>query len=161
MKYIGPYEVKDVKAEGDWVVVTFSNDDKIMRLKKKMFDNLVTEKPEELTELRDRRIFGPMKAVMEVLLDWDIRSSDIDPLFQRINNFINDKLEYAATKHWQKMMANRLPEKWIPQDVFNERTIGDLDNILNVKISEGEVPTERDQTPSEGGGSDTSPEDKI
>ena len=101
-----------------WEVVVF-NDASIIRMPKKMYDVSLSVKPEDATSHRDRRVMPVVSEVVAIMMMWDIKISEVDYLFGLTSNFLNEKLEHAGAKLWQKDLK--------------ERTINDVNDVIENK----------------------------
>ena len=120
--FIGEKLIKeDVKKDGR-VEVTFEDDSRA-NFTKKMFDASFTLEPINASKLQERRILAVQAEFMQLLLDWEVKLSDLPPLLQWSANYIDQKHEFASEKLW----GNK----------YNERTFGDLERILSEKSNTG------------------------
>lgn len=131
MFYIGPDKVKSTEEMGDMVKVVFENKEIPVFLKKKMYDKSISLSSETATELRTRRLQPIMEDVVKVLMDWDVKICEVEPLFMSITDFLNDKISYASAKLWWSNIKNQPdPKRWHHNEITFERTIGDLNGVF-------------------------------
>jgi hypothetical protein len=124
-KYYGPSEVEKtepvlpeglvriwLKDEGD--------EKKSIVISEKMVESVLTDEPTDLTALRDNRIKPVAKAIMQLMLDWNLRVDEIDYLFALVNASFNQNLMAANGMLWGKQADNSI----------DERTTSDVDQVL-------------------------------
>ena len=116
-QFIGDRKIRSI-VEGEKVRVAFE-DDSSVTLAPRMFEASVTHEPIDASKLQIRRALAVQAVLMQLLLDWDMKLSDIHPLLQWSSNYINDKHELADEKLWG--------------NTAQERTIGDLESVLSRK----------------------------
>lgn len=115
MDYIGEKKIKEHSLDSGRVKVVFE-DDSETTFPQKMFDASVSQEPLNEALLQERRILMVQAELMNSLLSWEMRLTDIQRMLQWSSNFLNDKHELADEKLW----GNKI----------SERTIGDLERVL-------------------------------
>jgi len=66
----------------------------------KMLKYVITTKKSDLTELRDLRVKPVVEALLEVLLEWDIKTSELDYTWSLLITSLNDNLKAADECLW-------------------------------------------------------------
>lgn len=113
--YIGEKKIKQaINLDGKTKVVF--EDDSEVTFPRKMYDASFTQEPVDATELQKRRVLAVQAEFMQLLLDWNMKLSDIPPLLNWSSNYIEHKHELADEKLW----GNK----------YQDRTIEDLESVL-------------------------------
>lgn len=158
-RFVGPYEVKNlVKSEdSNMVHVYVEGKEYPLIMPEIVYMGVVGEKC-DLTELRDKKLHPVMLEIVEILLKYDVKFNEIDNLFLIITNFLNEKLDYASARLWHGNVANKPEDGYVPGEVFENRTVNDINNFLMSDERENTSENgDKDNKPSsEGTGSDTS-----
>jgi hypothetical protein len=146
MFYIGNKKIQQ-KEKGDNYIAVEMEDGSRLVLPNRMYHAMITTSPINETDLRDRRVMVAVEEVVRVLLDLEIKFSEIESAFQYTSNFLNDKLERASAEMWRGVMHNQFPEQTLASTVLSERTLRDLDNYL-----EGLKDEQKSEEKSSGSG---------
>lgn len=124
-KYYGPSEVETtepVLPQG-LVKITLKDEGdekKSVVVSEKMLETVLTDEATDLTTLRDNRIKPVAKAIMQLLLEWNLRVDEIDYTFALVNASFNQNLMAANGMLWGKQADNSI----------DERTTSDVDQVL-------------------------------
>jgi len=115
-KYYGLKKIKGTKWTGDSVVMEFT-DHTFETISKKMFDVTVTDNASDATKMRELRVHPVAREVLQLLLDWDIKISEVEYLTTLVVESINKNIEEATKGLW---------------DVTNveERTMQQVDKVM-------------------------------
>lgn len=92
---------------------------KRVMVSKLMLNSVLTDKPTDLTTLRDNRIRPMAEAILGQMLEWNLKVDEIDFLFTLIVTSFNDSLKVASEIVWG---VNE-----------SDRTLRDVDNVLRKK----------------------------
>jgi hypothetical protein len=117
--FYGPDEVVDIKeVDNSMHEITLSGGKKVV-LSTKMLAEVVKEQPQDLTELRNARCFPVVSDILKVLLNWNIKLSEIDFVNQRVIMSLEETHKKANAAIWGKEL--------------DEQTLQDVQNILQPK----------------------------
>src|SRR3990167_6248362 len=130
--YLGPDKIETQVDEGDYVRVSLEGG-KSAVLKKKLFELVRSEQKSDHTMLRDQKNLLAMQDIVKVLLDWDIKIEDTESIFVQTSNFLNQKLQQSNAKLWKSHLKTKFPDGTIPETILGERTVGDLNAVLETK----------------------------
>lgn len=126
-RYYGNKEVTNISdANSDGLFIVTFSDGSTEELSKLIISEAITDKPCDLTELRNKRCFPVVAKVLEVLRDANVRISEIDFITQRVIMSIDESREVGNTKLWGVKA--------------DEQTMFNLERILTKKEENG-VPT--------------------
>jgi DNA-binding transcriptional ArsR family regulator len=143
-KYLGPTKITEAKMSerktylGDVIIEVTLEHGIIKEIPLAMLRRMTTEGKSDLTKLRDAMVDPIIEKIIVVLLEAEIPFDDIDYTFTKAASTLNHHLTLATTKLWGKELQ--------------DRTLVDINNILNAKTDEGR------QKPS--GQTDPDPEPK-
>jgi hypothetical protein len=115
-KYYGPNEVERMVPLGEKYTELVFKDGKKAVISQQMEQEALTDEPIDLTALRDKRIKPVAKAVLGVMLDWNLKVSEIEFLFTLVATSFNENMKAATDKVWG---VSEL-----------ERSVLDVDNVL-------------------------------
>lgn len=106
--YIGPNKVVsneslDTKLPSgvDLFKLTYGNGTTEI-LTRLMFEALASDKPTDLTQLRDNRIYAITPKVLALFLDWGVNISEINYLLDTVTLSVNNAQSAADNKVWGK-----------------------------------------------------------
>lgn len=129
--FIGGREVKDTKNTGEVtpggfevLEVTFQNG-RVERFSKLMYDKIVTENSIDETELRNKRIFPIVEALLVVLRDWGIRLGELPYMSLLLNQSLDYNTKEAIIELWSQYM----PKPDSPDDV----DLQTVDRVLKLR----------------------------
>ena len=130
-QYIGNRKVKSVKetqnkTAGGINILEVHFEDRIEKFSKLMFDNIVSEKPCNLTELRDKRVDPVVQIVLAVLREWGIKVGELDNIMLKVNQSLN----YNNNQALLKLLGQWMPDPKSLDDV----DLLTLDDILRDKF---------------------------
>jgi len=128
-QFIGPKEVLGVaKTEkkitvneielGDLIEIQYVDGTKEL-MSQIMFDAVVKEEATDLTTLRQNRMFPVVNDLLTVMLKWNVKINELEFLFALTTASINDNLNKADKKLWNKTLS--------------DRTMDDVDTVLKEK----------------------------
>lgn len=116
-KYYGKKKIKNSGPNPDGNIVLRFDDDTSVTLSKKMAEHAITDKAVDLTELRTLRIQPVTEEVIKLLLEWDIKISEIEYLTTLMVTSINKGIESASNKLWDIKHVD-------------DRTVGLVDKVI-------------------------------
>jgi len=122
IQYLGPKEVLAVvKLDnktplGNELVEVCYKDGTKEILSKLILEASITNKPTDLTTLRNLRIFPVVKELLNVLLKWNVKINEVEFIVEIVKASINDNMDKASSILWKKNIY--------------ERTTLDVDTIL-------------------------------
>lgn len=134
MKYIGDKKIKSHKKTkektpaGTPIVKVEYEDGLVEHLSEIMFNRVVSSKPCNLTELRDKRVFPIMEQVLMILREWGIKESE----FGYFSTLLNDHLTKVKDEAYIKLVSQYMPKPLTSEDV----DLITLDRILRDASSE-------------------------
>lgn len=150
LKKVVSNETLDAKLPtGDDVFEVKYDDGTVEHLTRKMFEATVRDLPTDLTTLRDNRTFPVVGAVLELLLTWGAKVSEVDYLFNSVVSSLNASVAAADKQIWGKDRQNV--------------TFLDLDAVLRAPTPAPSIDaptgvTLKDVLPPAGGTSPSSPD---
>lgn len=118
-EYIGKKKIKSIivaneKTQGGQDVVLIEYEDGLMeRIPTVMFDEIVSDEPCGLDELRDKRIRPVVSLILTLLQEWGIKLSELGYLSALLNQSLDFNRDSALRKLWSKYM----PEPLAPDEV--------------------------------------------
>jgi hypothetical protein len=113
--YYGPDKIKVQEGNIDETVITLENGTEIL-LNPRMAQWVITEKPQDLTSLRDARIDPVKHEIIQSIREWNLKLSEVEFLFSSVILSINELVKRANHKAWGT------PEL--------ERTLRDADKLV-------------------------------
>jgi hypothetical protein len=123
MQYIGPKEIASMEdsvfktIEGVEIPchkVTFS-DNSIELIPVKTFNAVALEMPSDLSDLRNRKTYPIVKEMLELMLSYNVKLSEIDYIFQLVTTSINENME--------KMLTTVLKHERQERSLFDMETV--------------------------------------
>lgn len=140
-KYVGLAKIKDVEQAGEYLELTLEEavaDEKgIARMigRKELWSPILLEEclvdeykkdekdtiqpKDDLTQLRDKRVFKATEMILKLVLSLNIKVSEVNYLFDRTTTSINEALKKASERLWKTKEE--------------DRTLADVDKILTSK----------------------------
>ena len=122
-QFIGPDKILKAKEAsrktyfGNPVIEVELEGGKIKEFPLKVLEEIVTKEKSDLSELREKRVYEPVKKILEILLESEMTIEDIKYLIQtKLPLSIENSVDRAYREMWGK-------EKW-------EVTLKDIDDIL-------------------------------
>lgn len=101
-KYYGDKEVVEIKdhpVHDTYQVLVFS-DGTTFDITKKMLAASISDKPVDLTTLRNMRCFPVVSEILKTLLEWDVHISEIEFIDTRVIMSVNESLKKANEIKW-------------------------------------------------------------
>lgn len=129
MMYIGQEQVKETKEAGDWITVLFESG-RTANYPKVMYDAMLTTDPLDASALRDRRVMKVMQEYVKILIAYDLTFKEVSALTMYVDNFLDEKKQFAQAKVLRPHMINTLPDNAHPAAQLDLLSIGDVDKIL-------------------------------
>lgn len=144
-QYIGPNKVLGLVKQDfqtpsgkDVVEVQYEGAHTPELMSQMAFNLLVTEKPSDYNDLRDRKFRQMIPGILTLITEWDLKSIELKPLLQQIGDNCQDAMERASNYLWTKD-----DRTWIPGMSFlNERTLLEAERVLKLigKKEDGPEP---------------------
>lgn len=129
--YIGPYEIiQAIGFKDGWRKIELKGRKYPMIVPDIMYDKMISTEPMDLTALRERRVMPVVQELVKLLLKWDLKIEEIETLYTFTTNFIEQKKDFASAQLWLQHLTNRPEDDYMPLEVFQERTINDIDGLL-------------------------------
>lgn len=129
--YVGQEKVARVDEMGGLVAVEFESGRKAT-YPRVMYDAMLTTDPIDASELRDRRVMKVLQEYVKILIGFDLTFKEISALTLYVENFINEKKEYAQAKVLRPHIINPAPESAHHAAQLEALSIGDVDRILSI-----------------------------
>lgn len=129
MLFIGPFQIQETTPDGEFVNITFVGRAP-MRLKKMIYEKLITAEAVTLNDLQDRWCLPVVQKIVGILLEWDVRMDDVQNILSLTENFVMDKAHRATARLWQPHMRIGTDPNETPGAVVGSRTIGDINDLL-------------------------------
>jgi len=117
-KYYGD-KIVSLEEEGKNSVKLTLDDHSVEEVSKKMYANVVTDEPADLTKLRDLRVQPVVEDVLKVFLDWDIKTSEVEYVQALVIQSLNENMKEADEFLWKKEL--------------DQKKISDIDRVLKEK----------------------------
>lgn len=114
-QYIGDKVVTNTQEDGRFIIVTF-DDNSTLRLSKKMFEASLSLEPLDPSTLRDRQLHPVVAGMIGYLLEWDVKTSDLEYISAKLITSVHEWTKAADEIKWGK-------EK-------REVTMAELDTVL-------------------------------
>ena len=121
--FIGLKAVDKVAVRADFVYVTYDNGE-AETLSKKMYDASLSESPQDDTALRDQYVEQVCKDILGVLLEWDVKTGDLESIYAKLQNTI----------HYNGREADKI--LWNGKNKRDVR-FSDLDRVLKASKDKG------------------------
>ena len=124
MQYIGPNQIKEVKdleektPTGSAIVEVEYEDGKKESLTKMMYDEIVSDKSCDLTELRDKRVRPVVATILMALREWGLKVGEFAYMSALLTQSLEANQDEAQKELWLK---------WIP-------TLNSLDDVNMIAI---------------------------
>ena len=155
--YLGPDTVLTALPTDDDMVIITLESGKVLKWKKVMYEFCSTKEPSNPTALQDSRILKTTQLIIRVMLDVDIKLSELPTLYIQVENFINEKLDAGTANLWIPHMYNKADvENPSGLQTLQERTLNDLNNLLVKDGKNKDNNTGKSDTPASKGDSSDS-----
>lgn len=124
--YLGSKKIQATEDLGNRVLVKFK-DGSQEELSKLMFEASKTSGPVDLTKLRDTRCHPVVEKIIAILLEWDVKMSEIDYILNLTASSLNMSQESASNLLWKKDKMERTVYD-VEAVLKAHRTINDIAN---------------------------------
>jgi len=121
-KYYGDKKVVDIIKDNDFVILVLENGEK-EEISNKMLPSVITDEKVDLTTLRDLRVKPMVEDILRVLLDWNVKTSEIEYAMTTTITSLNVNLKEADEYLWGVNTENR--------------TVSQVDKVLKKYAKEG------------------------
>ena len=131
MSYIGLKKLKESKETeertlgGIPVMAIEYEDGTTESMSKTMFDEVVSEKSCDLTELRDKRVRPVVASVLLIFREWGLKASEL-PYFSAL---LNQSLDFNKTEAEKELWSKVIPNIQSLDDI----NMVDIDRVLKSK----------------------------
>jgi hypothetical protein len=150
--YLGDKKIKSYEKKDGQVKVLFE-DGTEGNYPERMYNAMLSAEPSTASDIEDKRVFEATKDIVTILLMLDMKSGEVDKVFQMVTNNFNFKLETATAWLWTEYMGNKVPfatnKNIHPAQALNDRTINDIDRVIKsfsqkggASITEGDAPSD-------------------
>lgn len=115
-KFIGLNKIKKFKETKEFdipiIEVTYVNGT-VEYLSKLMFNEIVSDKECDLSELRDKRVVPVVASVLEVIRNWGLKVNELPHMSALLNGSLDENRKQAQCILWSEFM----PQPVTPDDV--------------------------------------------
>ena len=115
-RFYGDKKIDRTEEDGEHIILHFS-DGTFARVSKKMHEISLTKKSTDLTALWDKQMAAVSAKTLAIWLEWDVKLSQIEYLFNILKSSIEHNLKKADDIAWG-----------INQE---DRTVSNVDDVLN------------------------------
>ena len=134
MQYIGPKQVKGVRETGETtptgislIEVEYEDGLKEM-LSKIMYDEIVSDKSCDLTELRDKRVRPVVAHTLALFREWGLKTGEVGYMSVLLNQSLESNETEAVKELWSKWT--------LPLNSLDDVSLIDIDRVLKSKKKE-------------------------
>lgn len=142
-RFYGPVRIEKESpdAENENYVVLDLKDGTSVRVTKKMLEASRTREATDLTSLWDRQLAPVVKEMLQTLLDWDVKTDQLDYLVNMLKSSIEHNFQNAQEVLWGTKK--------------HERTMSDVDRVLKSAKKNDESAQPTTEQPAEPTGDET------
>jgi hypothetical protein len=140
MQFIGPKTIKEIKTSeektpaGSEIVIVDYEDGTKETLTKMMYDEIVSDKSCDLTELRDKRVRPIVATLLLALREWGLKVSELGYMSALLTQSLEANQDEAQKELWLK---------WIP----TLNSLDDVDMLSIDRILKSKKPLEPIESP--------------